>query len=69
MSSPLEIRGPEVPGQDRVLTPDAIGFLDPASKDYRLSPKSAFKGRAKGGKDPGADFARIRSATQGVIVR
>ena len=48
---------------------DAIGFLDPASKDYRLSPKSAFKGRAKGGKDPGADFARIRSATQGVIVR
>jgi len=28
VTPPLEIRGPDVPGQDRVLTPDAIDFVD-----------------------------------------
>ncbi|HEX6669146.1 MAG TPA: hypothetical protein VF061_06285, partial [Gemmatimonadales bacterium] len=34
MTTPLEIRGPDVPGQDRVLTPDAIGFLEPLLRRF-----------------------------------
>ena len=48
---------------------DGMGFLDPAGGDYRLAPRSPYKGRGKGGKDPGADFAKIRAATEGVVVR
>jgi malate synthase len=34
VTTPLEIRGPDVPGQDRVLTPDAIGFLEPLLRRF-----------------------------------
>ena len=34
MTTPLEIRGPDVPGQDRVLTPEAIGFLEPLLRRF-----------------------------------
>jgi malate synthase len=30
----LDIRGPGVPGQDRVLTPDALGFLEPLIRRF-----------------------------------
>ena len=30
----LQIRGPDVPGQDRVLTPEAIGFLEPLVRRF-----------------------------------
>jgi hypothetical protein len=45
----------------------AIGFLDPASGDYRLAPRSTYKGRGKGGTDPGVDMNRLRRATDGVV--
>jgi malate synthase len=32
--TPLEIRGPEVPGQSHVLTPEAIGFLEPLIRRF-----------------------------------
>jgi hypothetical protein len=34
--------------------------------DYRLSPKSRFKGTASDNKDPGADIDAITMATAGV---
>jgi malate synthase len=32
--TPFEIRGPQVPGQDHVLTPDAIAFLEPLIRRF-----------------------------------
>ena len=46
-----------------------IGFLDPPSGEYRLGPRSDYKGRGERGKDPGVDLARLRKETAGVVVR
>jgi hypothetical protein len=50
-------------------TTAGIGFVDPASGDYRLAPRSPFKGRGTNGSDPGVDFNKLRQATDGVTVR
>ena len=50
-------------------TVDGIGFVDARSGDYRLAPRSQFKGRGKGGTDPGVDFARLTKAIEGVVVK
>jgi hypothetical protein len=47
----------------------SIGFVDPASGDYRLSAKSEFKRHGQGGTDPGVNMARLKQATEGVVVR
>ena len=70
MSSPLEIRGPEVPGQDRVLTPDAIGFLEPLlrrfapRRDRLLARRREVQQRLRAGGLPdfSAETADIREA-------
>jgi hypothetical protein len=55
-------RGNFFPGSIRHL-----GFVDPANGDYRLSPRSRYKGKGTDGKDLGADMAAIGAATAGVI--
>jgi hypothetical protein len=44
-----------------------VGFSDFASGDYSLGLLSPFKGKATDGGDPGANFAAVQSALQGVI--
>ena len=50
------------------LSMGAVGFLDLAGKDYRLSASSTLKGRGTDGRDPGADIDAVMAATSGVIV-
>jgi hypothetical protein len=57
------------PGNWYPPTVAAIGFIDPPTGEYRLSAKSDYKGRGERGKDPGADLARVRKETAGVVVR
>jgi hypothetical protein len=40
----------------------AIGFVDVANGNYRLSPGSPYKGKASDGKDPGVDMAALMAA-------
>jgi hypothetical protein len=46
----------------------SIGFVDPVTGDYRLSAKSAYKARGRGGRDPGVDLNRLRKEIDGVVV-
>jgi malate synthase len=56
--TPFEIRGPDVPGQDRVLTPDAVGFLEPLirrfgpRRDQLLARRREVQGRLRAGELP-----------------
>lgn len=50
------------------LNMGAVGFLDLAGMDYRLSASSTLKGRGTDGRDPGADIDAVMAATSGVIV-
>ena len=43
--------------------PQGIGFVDPASGDFRLSPSSPYKNRATDGGDPGVDFDTLWTST------
>lgn len=43
----------------------AIGFVDYARGNYRLSDKSPYKGRGTNGKDPGVDFNALEGALSG----
>jgi hypothetical protein len=43
--------------------PQGIGFVDPASGDFRLSPSSPYKNRATDGGDPGVDFDTLWTGT------
>src|SRR5207245_5192834 len=43
----------------------AVGFLDMANGNYRLSATSLYKGAASNGKDPGADVDALLAATGG----
>ena len=45
-----------------------IGFVDPVTSDYRLSAKSPYKARGRGGRDPGVDLNRLRKEIDGVVV-
>jgi hypothetical protein len=40
----------------------AVGFVDPAQGNYRLGPKSRFRGRASDGRDPGVDMDQLEAA-------
>ena len=44
----------------------AVGFLDAANHDYRLSASSPYAGAGTDGKDIGADVEAVVAATQGV---
>ena len=57
------------PGNWYPPTVAGIGFIDPPTGEYRLAPRSDYKGRGERGKDPGADLARLRKETAGVVVR
>ncbi|HEX8098075.1 MAG TPA: hypothetical protein VF507_08565 [Pyrinomonadaceae bacterium] len=41
---------------------EAVGFVDPARRDFRLGPGSRFKGAATDNKDVGCDFDRLEAA-------
>ena len=43
-----------------------VGFVDVPNDDYTLSGSSIFKGDGEGGSDPGADVAKVNTATGGV---
>ncbi len=46
-----------VPARNRLAGDfQSIGFMDLQNGNYRLSPKSPFKGKGTDGKDPGVDF-------------
>jgi malate synthase len=70
VTTSLEIRGPDVPGQDRILTPDAIEFVEQLvrrfgpRREQLLARRQEVQGRLRGGGLP--DFleetADIRSA-------
>jgi hypothetical protein len=49
-------------GNRSVRSVKDVGFVDPERGDWRLAPGSRFKNTA-GGRDPGADLARIARAT------
>jgi hypothetical protein len=57
------------PGNSYPPTVAGIGFLDPPSGEYRLGPRSDYKGRGERGKDPGVDLVRLRKEIAGVVVR
>ena len=57
------------PGNWYLPTIASIGFVNPALGEYRLGTRTQYKGRGEGGRDPGVDLARLRSATDGVVVR
>lgn len=42
----------------------AVGFVDPASGNYRLAANSLFKGKASDGSDPGVDMDALEAATK-----
>ena len=44
----------------------AIGFANLGSGNYSLTASSPYKGKATDGTDPGADYAAVAKATQGV---
>lgn len=44
-----------------------IGFQNPAARDYRLAPSSAYLRSASGERDPGADLGALSAAIQGVL--
>lgn len=46
-------------GQYWVSSLGAVGFHDPARADFRLNPRSPYKGRGSGGRDPGADMESV----------
>ncbi len=48
-------------------TLDAVGFVNRAGGDYRLSSSSSFKNRGTDGRDPGADVDAVNAATAGVV--
>jgi malate synthase len=58
----FDIRGPNVPGQDRVLTPDALGFLAPLIarfapvRDQLLARRREVQRRLRQGEEP--DFSQ-----------
>jgi len=45
-----------------------IGFVDPASGDYRIGQRVLWKGRASDGTDPGVNFGKLQKAIEGVVV-
>jgi hypothetical protein len=47
-------------------TPFGVGFVDFTAGNYRLSARSALKGRATDGTDPGADIDAVEAHTRGV---
>jgi hypothetical protein len=47
----------------------AVGFSNPGTGDYSLSPRSAFRRRASDGSDPGVDMTTLRVKTSGVDAR
>jgi hypothetical protein len=49
-------------GQYWVSSLGAVGFHDPARTDFRLSPKSPYKGRGPNGSDPGAHIESLGEA-------
>ena len=66
----LELRGPHVPGQDRVLTADAIRFLEPLirrfapARDQLLARRREVQQRLRGGQLPDflPDTASVRAS-------
>lgn len=50
----------------RLVTPDEVGFVDPARGDYRLALTSLYKGAGTDGKDIGADIDAIDAAINGI---
>jgi len=46
----------------------AIGFVDLAGGNYRLSATSAYSKKATDGTDPGANMDLVNAATQGVVI-
>jgi malate synthase len=70
VTTSLEIRGPDVPGQDRVLTPDAIEFVEQLvrrfgpRRDQLLARRREVQGRLRAGWLPGflEETADVRSA-------
>jgi hypothetical protein len=57
---------PRIPGNAYVGTLAEAGFTDFARHDYRLGPGSRYGRAATDGTAPGADIARVDSATRGV---
>ena len=49
-------------------TTAALGFVNEAAGDFRLAANSAYKGKAAGGTDPGADIVLLNAAIASVIV-
>ncbi len=45
----------------------AVGWVDPASDDYRLSASSAYKNKASDGTDPGVDMTGLLAALGGNV--
>ncbi len=70
MTTSLEIRGPDVPGRDRVLTPDAIEFVEHLvlrfgpRREQLLARRREVQGRLRAGAVPDfpAETADVRSA-------
>jgi hypothetical protein len=46
-----------------------VGFVDLASRDYRLTPRSRYRGAATDGRDIGVDVEKLNAATTGVAHR
>ncbi len=53
------------PGNFFPASLDAVGFVDLANDDYRLTSNSPFKGKASDGTDVGVDFAALDAALAG----
>ncbi|CAN5870764.1 malate synthase A [soil metagenome] len=70
MTTPLEIRGSDVPGQDRILTPDAIEFIERLARGFGprreqlLARRREIQRRLRAGALPDflEDTAGVRSA-------
>ncbi|HEX6177008.1 MAG TPA: Ig-like domain-containing protein [Thermoanaerobaculia bacterium] len=55
------------PGNYFAATWSAVGFVNLAGGDYRLSSTSPYKNAGTDGKDVGADFGALNDATAGVV--
>jgi hypothetical protein len=56
------------PGNFLARSLGAVGFVNPAAMDFRLSAGSPYRGRASDGRDPGADMTALSAAIAGVVV-
>ena len=50
------------PGNFFTSSYDRLGFVDYANGDWRLAPKSEYRGRGTDGKDPGVDFDALKTS-------